>query len=170
MRSGAVLRVFRRLFTHKATLPKEINSLLWAKERIQKDYLYEISDEEFYAGVFGGVNSLLDRYSAYMTADENDEAVKKSAGQYSGLGMYFVSATAEQAGMLTVSRTAGGSPAEAAGIADGSRITGYGATADSLTACVLLRHLWNSRRNTRRAKNFTWKKRATRTERKTSAS
>lgn len=129
---------FGGFFTHKATLPKEINSLLWAKERIQKDYLYEISDEEFYAGVFGGVNSLLDRYSAYMTADENDEAVKKSAGQYSGLGMYFVSATAEQAGMLTVSRTAGGSPAEAAGIADGSRITGYGATADSMTACVSL--------------------------------
>ena len=38
---------FGGFFTHKATLPKEINSLLWAKERIQKDYLYEISDEEF---------------------------------------------------------------------------------------------------------------------------
>lgn len=121
---------FGGFFTHKATLPKEINSLLWAKERIQKDYLYEISDEEFYNAVFLGVNSLLDRYSAYLTADENAAAVKKSTGEYSGLGLYFVSATADSENGVTISRTAGGSPAEAAGIADGSRITAYGASAD----------------------------------------
>ena len=123
---------FGGFFTHKATLPKEIDSLLWAKERIQKDYLDEISDEEFYNGVFNGVNSLLDRYSMYLTADENDAAVKKSAGEYSGLGLYFVSATADSANGVTVSRTAGGSPAEAAGIADGSRITAYGADENSM--------------------------------------
>ncbi len=129
---------FGGFFTHKATLPKEINSLLWAKERIQKDYLYEISDEEFYNAVFLGVNSLLDRYSAYLTADENAAAVKKSAGEYSGLGLYFVSATADSADGVTISRTAGGSPAEAAGIADGSRITAYGADENSMTRCTSL--------------------------------
>ena len=129
---------FGGFFTHKATLPKEINSLLWAKERIQKDYLYEISDEEFYNAVFLGVNSLLDRYSAYLTADENAATVKKSAGEYSGLGLYFVSATADSADGVTISRTAGGSPAEAAGIADGSRITAYGADENSMTRCTSL--------------------------------
>ena len=56
---------FGGFFTHKATLPKEINSLLWAKERIQKDYLYEISDEEFYV-----------EETRYPYGEENKSVVK----------------------------------------------------------------------------------------------
>ena len=61
---------FGGFFVHKATLPDGIDSLLWAKKRIQSDYYTDISDEEFFDAVFFGVNSLLDDYSGYMTEEE----------------------------------------------------------------------------------------------------
>ena len=82
---------FGGFFVHKATLPDGIDSLLWAKKRIQSDYYTDISDEEFFDAVFFGVNSLLDDYSGYMTEEEYAAAQKKSAGSYSGLGLYFSS-------------------------------------------------------------------------------
>ncbi len=107
---------FGGFFVHKATLPDGIDSLLWAKKRIQSDYYTDISDEEFFDAVFFGVNSLLDDYSGYMTEEEYAAAQKKSAGSYSGLGLYFSSKDENGNDRMLVVRVAGGSPAEEAGI------------------------------------------------------
>ena len=124
---------FGGFFTYKATLPKEINSLLWAKERIQSDYYEEISDEEFFSAVFFGVNSLLDDYSWYMTEEDYVRAQKQSAGEYSGTGLYFSVRKEGATERLTVARVAGGSPAEEAGIREGSRVTGFGMNETEMT-------------------------------------
>lgn len=124
---------FGGFFTYKATLPKQINSLLWAKERIQSDYYEEISDEEFYSAVFFGVNSLLDDYSWYMTEEDYIRAQHQSAGEYSGTGLYFSIQREGENERLFIARVAGGSPAEEAGIREGSRVTGFGASETDIT-------------------------------------
>lgn len=117
---------FGGFFTYKATLPGQIDSLLWAKERIQSDYYKEVSDEEFFSAVFFGVNALLDDYSWYMSEEEYIRAQKQSAGEFSGTGLYFSVRQEGEEERLTIARVAGGSPAEAAGIREGSRVTGFG--------------------------------------------
>ena len=124
---------FGGFFVHKATLPDGIDSLLWAKKRIQSDYYTDISDEEFFDAVFFGVNSLLDDYSGYMTEEEYAAAQKKSAGSYSGLGLYFSSKDENGNDRMLVVRVAGGSPAEEAGIEAGSRIVAFGKNKNELT-------------------------------------
>ena len=127
---------FGGFFTYKATLPGQIDSLLWAKERIQSDYYKEVSDEEFFSAVFFGVNALLDDYSWYMSEDEYVQALKQSAGEFSGTGLYFSVSREGEEERLTIARVAGGSPAEAAGISEGSRVTGFGTSESELQNVV----------------------------------
>lgn len=124
---------FGGFFTYKATLPDQIDSLLWAKKRIQSDYYKEISDEEFYSAVFFGVNALLDDYSWYMSEEEYIRAQKQSAGEFSGTGLYFSVRQEGEEERLLIARVAGGSPAEAAGVREGSRVTGFGASETDMT-------------------------------------
>lgn len=126
---------FGGFFTYKATLPGQIDSLLWAKERIQSDYYKEITDEEFFSAVFFGVNALLDDYSWYMSEEEYIRAQKQSAGEFSGTGLYFSVSGEGEEERLTIARVAGGSPAEAAGIREGSRVTGFGESETELEDC-----------------------------------
>ena len=58
---------FGGFFTYSLTLDKEIRSLIWAKNKIQKEYNYEVTDGEFYEAVFDAVDGLLDPYSEYLT-------------------------------------------------------------------------------------------------------
>lgn len=127
---------FGGFFTYKATLPGQIDSLLWAKERIQSDYYKEVSDEEFFSAVFFGVNALLDDYSWYMSEEEYIRAQKQSAGEFSGTGLYFSVQQEGEEERLTIARVAGGSPAEAAGIREGSRVTGFGTSESELQSVV----------------------------------
>lgn len=131
---AVIAAFFSGFFVHKATLPSEINSLLWAKERIQKDYYEEIDDETFFDAVFSGVDSLLDDYSGYLTKEEYEEAQTRAAGVFSGIGVYFSSRDAEGNERMLVSRVAGGSPAEDAEIEEGSKIVAFGAEADAMTS------------------------------------
>lgn len=124
---------FGGFFVHKATLPSEINSLLWAKERIQKEYYETIDDEAFFDAVFSGVDSLLDDYSGYMTKEEYEEVQTRAAGVFSGLGIYFSSRDEEGNERMSVSRVAGGSPAEEAEIEEGSRVVAFGLDTDAMT-------------------------------------
>lgn len=91
----------------------EMASLRFIVEKYKKYYLEESDD---FVSVMG--NSIIDRYSEYMTKEEYDAVVKSSAGRRKGIGISYNKDT------LTISSVKGNSPAEKAGIAEGDVITG----------------------------------------------
>ncbi len=111
----------------------ELRSLAKLKGTIQGKYYKEITDEEFYDVVFDAVNGkLLDRYSAYMTADEYAADLAEGTGYWSGIGIDFLikeNAGDESTRIATVS---GNSPAEKAGIEGGAYLVGFGKTEESV--------------------------------------
>ncbi len=113
-------------------LDSEIRTLIDVKNRIQKDYYKEVTDEEFYAAIFGGINDeLLDDYSQYMPAEEFLQMVSDMEGNRSGVGMVFTTGATNP---LRVSRVCGNSPAEAAGIVAGESVVGCGDTVENIKA------------------------------------
>ncbi len=115
------------------TIDKEMRTLITVKNKIQKNYYQEITDEQFYKAVFGGINEdLLDAYSQYMTPEEFAEVTKDMGGNRSGIGLVF---SGVEEG-LRILRVCGNSPAEAAGILAGERILSCGETKENMTACV----------------------------------
>ncbi len=109
-----------------SALDLELRTLLTVKDRIQNDYYKEVTDEEFYKAIFGGINdNLLDDYSKYMTREEFEASIADLAGNRIGIGLAFTSSGADP---LRITRVCGNSPAEAAGILAGERIVGYGKT------------------------------------------
>ena len=67
----ALLIFLSGMWTTWAMLDPEIRTLLSLKNKIQDNYYQEITDEDFYKAIFGGINNgLLDTYSKYMTPEE----------------------------------------------------------------------------------------------------
>lgn len=117
-------------------LDREMRSLIRLKERIQKLYYYEVDDEKFYTVLFDAVNeNILDDYSEYLTAEEFAAMQESAKGAQQGIGISFITKTAEGNDQLLVSSVLGNSPAERAGVAVGERITGYGETQENITSC-----------------------------------
>ena len=53
------------------TIEKDMRTLINVKNKIDKEYYEDISDEMFYDAVFDAVNNeVLDKYSRYIRADE----------------------------------------------------------------------------------------------------
>ena len=117
---------FGGYFTYAGKVDDEIKTLIWAKEVIQEEYNYKITDEEFYEAVFSGVNSLLDPYSAYLSKDEYKKTLEDSTGRFAGIGVQF--STVDTAGnpQIMVSKVLGNSPAEREGLKVGSSLLEYG--------------------------------------------
>ncbi|MBO5277086.1 MAG: hypothetical protein J6B05_00355 [Clostridia bacterium] len=121
------------MLTTWASLDPEMRTLLTVKKKIQNDYYKEISDEDFYKTIFGGINNdLLDPYSRYMTPEEFAAMVSDMDGNRIGVGLIF---TTQQEEPLRVTRVCGNSPAEAAGIVAGEKIIGCGKEETSITPC-----------------------------------
>lgn len=116
-----------------SALDPEIRTLLKVKDKIQEEYYQEVTDEEFYKAIFGGINDkLLDEYSKYMTREEFEASISDLAGNRIGIGLTFVRGEDS----LRITRVCGNSPAEAAGILAGERIIGYGATESEITTAT----------------------------------
>ena len=115
------------------SLDKEVRTLITLKNRMDSSYVYDISDEDFYSAVFDGINqNLLDKYSAYMTREEYEEMLAKSAGKRDGVGLEFSTKTPNGDDRLLIVRVTGNSPAERAGLFSGDEIVAYGKTQETL--------------------------------------
>ena len=88
---AAAALFFAGFFVYYLTLPSEVRSLLWIKDKIDSEYYQDIDDDEFWDAVLDGAVSVLDRYSAYYTADEYDVVVDSSRGISQGIGLSFFS-------------------------------------------------------------------------------
>lgn len=117
-----------------SAIDPEIRTLLTVKDKIQEEYYKEVTDEDFYKAIFGGINdNLLDPYSRYMTKEEFEASMSDLAGNRIGIGLTFASGSGDP---LRIARVCGNSPAEEAGILAGERIIGYGKTQNELTAAT----------------------------------
>lgn len=105
----------------------EIRTLLRIKNAIQSKYYEDVTDEDFYGVLFDAINEdLLDDYSKYMTPDEYASALTESTGEWSGVGLTFLTEDGAGNPQMLVRRVSGNSPAEKVGIKEGDYIVGYG--------------------------------------------
>ena len=89
----------------------DMASLKFIVETYKKYYLEESDD---FVSIMG--NSIIDRYSEYMTKEEYEAVVKGSAGRRKGIGISYDKTT------LRISSVNGNSPAQKAGIKEGDVI------------------------------------------------
>ena len=134
----AVFCFFGGFLVRSLTLDGEIRSLIQLKNTVQAEYYEEITDEQFYGAVFGGINEkLLDPYSKYMTADEFAQTQSEAAGNRSGLGLVFLVENNAGEKQMLVTRVCGNSPAEEAGIKAGEFFVGFGLSQADMKSSVL---------------------------------
>ena len=120
------------------SIDKEMRTLIDVKNKIDKEYYEEITDEEFYGALYEVVNrELLDAYSEYMTADEYAALNSEYAGNRIGVGLVFVTSDSEGQPQMLVTRVCGNSPAEKAGIVAGSYVTGFGKSETEIQSSVI---------------------------------
>ena len=131
---GIALTIFLGgMGTTWALLDPEMRTLIIVKDKIQADYYKEVSDEDFYKAIFGGINNnLLDPYSGYLTAEEFASMVSGMDGNQIGVGLAF---SAQSTDPLRITRVCGNSPAEEAGVLVGETVVGVGASETSITPC-----------------------------------
>ena len=94
-------------------------------------YYYEDEDADTMAeGIYKGmVDSLDDPYSTYYTADEYQESLIDTTGEYAGIGALL--SQDKQTNVVTIAKVYDGSPADEAGLVEGDTIVsvdGYAAT------------------------------------------
>ncbi|MBE7079392.1 MAG: hypothetical protein E7380_06010 [Clostridiales bacterium] len=116
------------------TLDSEMRALINVKNKIDEEYYWGLSDEEFYGALFDAVNNdLLDKYSAYLTEEDAVASEQEIAGNRSGFGIEFITQTETGEDQILITRVLGNSPAEEAGLRIGERIVGYGKDETSMT-------------------------------------
>lgn len=88
-------------------------------ERIQADYVEDISEEELVRSAIRGMLENLDRHSGYLDPDQFEEMQTQTRGEFGGLG---IEVTMED-GLVRVISPIDGTPAHEAGIEPGDVIT-----------------------------------------------
>ena len=127
------------MLTTWTLLDPEMRTLVAIKNKIQKDYYKEVSDEEFYEAIFGGINNnILDAYSGYLTPEQFAEMMSEMDGNQIGIGLVFGAQATEP---LRITRVCGNSPAEEAGVKVGETIVAFGEDETKMTPCTTFQEL-----------------------------
>lgn len=105
------------------------------KEIIDKYYLGDVDEEKLKEGAIKGyIEGLGDPYTEYISADEMEDYISDTMGNFVGIGIYMVKNT--EKGKIQVLAPIKGSPAEKAGIQAGDLILtvdGVDYSADEMT-------------------------------------
>ena len=133
----------------------ELKTLKRIKNHIQSHYFEEVTDEQFYGALFDAVNDkVLDKYSKYMNPDEYQNVLSSATGEWSGLGLTFLTEDSQGNKQLLVQRVAGNSPAETVGVKEGDYIIGYGMDENSITPCEDYDEFYSFVQEIEKDKNF----------------
>lgn len=115
-------------FTGKSTLSPAARSLDWAIKLILENYVGgEVSEEQLRETPLKALGSLLDRYSAYYTAEEYSGVLAENSGSMLGIGVtvtYLEEGVSDLGDGLYIMGVSGNSPAFRAGVRAGTFITG----------------------------------------------
>ena len=87
----AALSFVGGFFTHKLTRSEQVSSFEWVLKTIRDNYFEDIPDDVLFDGSLKGlVESCLDSYSAYYTAEEYKSVLNTRSGKMSGLGISYM--------------------------------------------------------------------------------
>lgn len=137
----AVVSFFGGFGAHWFSLDKDMRTLIKVKNKIDKEYYKDISDEEFYNPIFNAVNNeVLDDYSKYIRSEDYSAENASNQGQRSGLGLVFYGSAYEKEWQTVVTRVSGNSPAEKAGFLVGDKVTGFGVSQENIADCESFQH------------------------------
>src|SRR5687767_2850138 len=122
---GRTVQAEREIEHHPVTAAKEptvpwqdARLLAEVLERVRKEYVDEVSDEELIQAAIRGMISDLDAHSAFLDPQEFDEIRISTTGEYSGVGIEVQL----EGGVVKVVTPTEGTPAEKAGVLAGDTI------------------------------------------------
>lgn len=85
---------------------------------LEENYVDSIRVDEAFNAASRAMLNTVDPYTEYYTADERDDLMKMTTGEYAGIGSYIT----EYEGFVCISQPMEGSPAALAGLLPGDRI------------------------------------------------
>ncbi len=112
------------------SLGENARSLLWAVDKLEKEYYRELDEEDIYAALYSALSP--DAYSYYMTAEEYEEVNDTRLGKSEGIGVTLTLLEGEN--YPRISKIVGNSPVFYAGIKLGVYLLAYGEDETSLTS------------------------------------
>lgn len=115
---GGGLLAERNSLSQQELATDQIQLLAEVMERVKRDYVEPIDDAELLESAIRGMVGDIDRYSAYLDADEYQDIRASTTGRYSGVGLEVSVAD----GAVLVIAPIDGTPAQAAGVESGDEI------------------------------------------------
>lgn len=99
---------------------KKLEKLSYLQNAIERDFLYEVDQENIEEGIYKGLFAALDDpYSVYYNDSEFQKLLEDNAGEFGGIGIVI---TAESEEFITVVSPITGTPGERGGIQPGDKI------------------------------------------------
>ncbi len=106
-------------FTRKFTQPAYVSSYEWAVKTIKNNYFYDFDARAAEGRSLKEIGGMLDKYSAYYTAEEYKALIRDNEGEKSGLGISYNFIPDEGARIISVF---GNSPAYLSGLRTGETL------------------------------------------------
>lgn len=91
-------------------------------KRIKTEYVEEVDSQQLMEGAIHGMFMELDPHSSWLPPEDQEDLMKDTEGEYSGVGMHIALRPPRPGGILTVISPMPGSPAKRAGVLAWDRI------------------------------------------------
>lgn len=103
------------------SVPSHRAKIAFLEDLIEREYLEEVDEEELAEGMYAGLlYGLGDPYSRYYTAEEYEQEMEQTDGEYVGIGVLM---QLLEDGSIQIAECYKGSPGEEAGIQQGDILT-----------------------------------------------
>tara|TARA_B100000965_G_scaffold286908_1_gene244732 strand:+ start:517 stop:1659 length:1143 start_codon:yes stop_codon:yes gene_type:complete len=133
----AILIINKNLYASDSNIYEKIDTFSEVLDKINKEYVDEINQDEIMDSAINGVLQSLDPYSAYMTPEMYENMTTETSGEFGGLGIEV----GMEAGVVKVISPIDNTPASKAGVKAGDyivKINGSQVQGKSLTEAVEL--------------------------------
>lgn len=114
----AILIINKNLYASDSNIYEKIDTFSEVLDKINKEYVDEINQDEIMDSAINGVLQSLDPYSAYMTPEMYENMNTETSGEFGGLGIEV----GMEAGVVKVISPIDNTPASRAGVKAGDYI------------------------------------------------
>ena len=114
----AILIINKNLYASDSNIYEKIDTFSEVLDKINKEYIDEINQDEIMDSAINGVLQSLDPYSAYMTPEMYENMTTETSGEFGGLGIEV----GMEAGVVKVISPIDNTPASRAGVKAGDYI------------------------------------------------
>ena len=113
-----ILIINKNLYASDSNIYEKIDTFSEVLDKINKEYIDEINQDEIMDSAINGVLQSLDPYSAYMTPEMYENMTTETSGEFGGLGIEV----GMEAGVVKVISPIDNTPASRAGVKAGDYI------------------------------------------------